>query len=188
MILKFKYFLPVTILAVMLVFTSCKKDDPDPPNQEEIITTVNYTLTPTSGGTTVVMTFQDLDGDGPNTPIISGGTLVAGETYSGSLELLNETENPAEDITTEIMDEDDEHQFFFSSTVTGLSIAYNDQDGNGNPVGLLSTLTTGAAATGTVTIILLHEPVKTASGVSGGDPTNAEGETDIEVTFPVNVQ
>ena len=50
------------------------------------------------------------------------------------------------------------------------------------------TLTTGDAASGNITIILRHEPVKDAEGVSDGDITNAGGETDISVTFPVVVQ
>ena len=33
-------------------------------------------------------------------------------TYSGTMTLLNESETPAEDITIEIQEEDDEHQFF----------------------------------------------------------------------------
>ncbi len=62
-------------------------------------------------------------------------------------------------------------------------------DGNGNPVGLTFNLTTGDATTGSVTIILRHEPMKDASGVSDGDITNAGGETDISVTITnVSVQ
>ena len=38
------------------------------------------------------------------------------------------------------------------------------------------------------TITLRHEPAKTATGVSGGDITNAGGETDIEVVFDVTVE
>jgi len=69
-----------------------------------------------------------------------------------------------------------------------LSVAYDDKDANGNPVGLSSILTTGDAASGSITITLRHEPAKSASGVSNGDITNAGGETDIEVIFPINVQ
>jgi len=109
-------------------------------------------------------------------------------SYSGSLELKNESESPAEDITAEIAEEDDEHQFFFESSITGLSVAYDDQDGDGNPIGLMSTLTTGSAASGNLIITLKHEPMKSATGVSSGDITNAGGETDIAVTLPINVQ
>ena len=169
-----------------LVLSSCSNDDdnPDPVNEEEVITTLIATLAPTTIGTTVTMTFQDLDGDGPGTPTLTvSGPLEANTTYNGTLNLLNETETPPELITTEIEEEDDEHQFFFSATGNVGAFAYSDADGNGNPVGLAFTLTTGNATTGSITIILRHEPMKDAAGVSDGDITNAGGETDISVTF-----
>jgi len=172
----------------ILLLSSCSKDEPMIPNEEELITTVNYTLTPVGGGSAITMSFVDLDGDGSGAPTITGGTLAANTTYSGSLELKNESESPAEDITAEIAEEDDEHQFFFESSITGLSVAYDDQDGDGNPIGLMSTLTTGSAASGNLIITLKHEPMKSATGVSSGDITNAGGETDIAVTLPINVQ
>ena len=66
--------------------------------------------------------------------------------------------------------------------------AYADQDNNGNPIGLSFELTTGDAGNESYTITLRHEPDKTASGVSGGDITNAGGETDIEVVFDITVE
>jgi hypothetical protein len=187
---KIKFFLSIGMVS-MLFITSCKKDEPqDPiiPNEEEVITTLNYTLTPTGGGTPVVLTFQDLDGDGGNAPIITGGTLDSNTTYNGSLELLNEIANPAEDITEEIEEEALDHQFFFQPSVSDINIAYNDMDANGHPIGIATILTTTGTNAGTITIILRHEPAKDASGVSNGDITNAGGETDIEVTFNVDIQ
>lgn len=101
---------------------------------------------------------------------------------------MNESESPAEDITEEIEEEDDEHQFFFTSSVGGWSVSYDDADGEGNPVGLATKLTTTGAGSGSLTVILRHEPDKSASGVAGGSITNAGGETDIEVTFDVEVK
>lgn len=183
----FNKYLLLTFLAGSLLITSCK-DDPEPPNEEEIITTVMYTLTPDGGGTSVTMSFEDLDGDGGNAATIVGGTLAANTSYTASLDLLNEAESPAEVITEEIEEEDEDHQFFFASTIADISFAYGDMDADGNPVGLSSTLTTGAAGSGTLTVTLRHEPMKSATGVADGDITNAGGETDIEVVFPVDVQ
>ena len=176
----------ISLLAVM----SCS-DDPDDPiieNEEEVITTLTYTLTPSEGGSAVVLSYQDLDGDGANEPTITNGTLSAETTYSGSMTLLNETESPAESITEEIEKEDADHQFFFVTTVSGLSVAYADTDDDGNPVGLASTLTTGSAGSGNLTVTLKHEPDKSASGVSDGVITNAGGETDISVTWTITVE
>lgn len=183
-----KYLFFALVFATCLTFTACDKEDPVIPNEEELITSLNYILTPTDSGTAITLSFKDLDGDGGTDPIIAGGTLAANQTYTGTLELLNETESPAESISKEIEEEEEEHQFFFLSDILGLNITYNDEDADGNPIGLSSTLTTGEAASGSITIILRHEPDKSATGVAEGDSTNAGGETDIEVTFPVDVQ
>ena len=179
------------MLPIILVFTfsSCEKDDPDPINEEEVITTLTYTLTPQGGGAAVVLSFQDLDGDGGNTPVITTGNLAANTTYSATLQLFNEVASPAEDITVEVLAEAADHQFFYASTsALNASVSYSDEDGDGNPVGVASTVTTGAASSGNLTITLRHEPDKFAAGVADGDIANAGGETDIEVTFSVTIQ
>lgn len=182
-----KYFL---ILLITSILTSCSTDDnPVPVNEEEVITTLKLTLTPQGGGTEIVFQTQDLDGDGPNAPVITVSSLNANTTYIGSIQLLNELENPADNITLEVEEEDEEHQLFY--TLTGNSnimIDYADQDSNGNPVGLNIILSTGDAGNNTLTVTLRHEPNKDATGVSAGDITNAGGETDIQTTFNFTVQ
>ncbi len=120
--------------------------------------------------------------------MVGGDTITLGVSYNGSLSLLNEIESPADNITAEIFAEAEEHQFFFETTLTAMAVAYADTDADGNPIGLATTVTTGDAEMGTLTITLRHEPVKDGVGVSDGDITNAGGETDIEVTFDVDVQ
>lgn len=175
------------LLAVLFIgFQSCSDDDnPQPVNEEEVITTMTIRFTPVGGGNTLVLRTQDLDGDGPNQPVLTEGiTFAANTVYNAEIELLNELENPAEDITEEVEEEDDEHQFFYSVTGGNVGIAYADMDGDGNPIGLAFTLTTGAAITNnSITVTLRHEPAKDAAGVADGDITNAGGETDIEATF-----
>ena len=176
------------ILFILIAVVSCKDDDPPIPNEEELITTVIYTLTPAGGGAAIEFTFRDLDGDGGNDPVIKTFPLDSGVVYTGALTLLNESETPAEDITEEIMEEDADHQFFFSVHQAQVTVSYEDSDDNGNPVGLQTELTTGAISQGHLTITLRHEPDKFAAGVSNGDITNAGGETDIEITFPIVIQ
>ncbi|SNR16107.1 type 1 periplasmic binding fold superfamily protein [Tenacibaculum jejuense] len=173
-----------------LIFTGCSDDDddnnlPDEVNEEEVITTMTITLTPAGGGTAVTLQTRDADGDGPNAPVLSvSGDLAANTTYTGSIELLNETVSPADIITEEIEEEDEEHQFFFVATGVNATFAYTDSDENGNPVGLDFTLTTTDASTGSLTFTLKHEPSKPNNGTA----TDAGGETDIETTFNVTVQ
>ncbi len=182
-----------TLILAMLVgsFIACDSNDdtPAPIVEEEVITTMTIELTPVGGGTAITMQTRDTDGDGPNAPVVTDPVnLAANTTYNGRIELLNELETPAEDITEEVEEKDDEHQFFFQATNSVATFAYSDTDGDGNPVGLSFTLTTGAAGTGTITVTLIHEPVKDASGVKEGDITNAGGEEDISETFNVVVQ
>ncbi len=175
----------------MVGFTSCDKDDPVVPNEEELITTVKYTLSPEgddSPDSKVILQFQDLDGDGGKDPIIASSALKANTTYSGTIELFNELETPAENISLEVLAEDEEHQFFFESKIDGLKVAYNDMDENKNPVGLQTKLTTTTAGQGTLKISLRHQPNKAAEGVASGDITLAGGETDIEITFNIDVK
>ncbi len=181
------------LLATMLLI-SCG-DDPEPANEEELITTLTVTLTPQGGGSIVSLKFYDADGDGPIAPVFtyqpnipenSAALLLPDQIYAASIELLNETESPAENITVEIEEEADEHLFCFSTTLSGLTIAYADTEadyisgGTTKPVGLATTWTTGSTSgTGTVTVRLRHQP-----GTKTGDCPGS-GETDIEVTFNV---
>lgn len=178
-----KQILLLPILMLVFMFTSCT-DDSDPVNEEEVITTMTVTLTPDTGGTDVVLQTRDLDGEGGEDPTVTvtGGPLTSGVSYSGSIVLLNEIDN--ENITEEIDEEDDEHQFFFV-VGSGLDVttSYDDQDGNGNPVGLSFTLTAGSASSGDFTVTLRHDPTKPNTGIN-----DAGGETDIEETFVITVQ
>ena len=181
------------LLITIITITACSSDDDTTPvviNEEEVITTLTATLTPSGGGTEITLQTRDLDGDGPDAPVITvSGNLAANTTYTGTIELLNETESPAESINEEILIEDDEHQFFYQATNSVATFTYSDADGDGNPLGLEFTLTTSATAgTGDITITLRHEPNKSAAGVSDGDITNADGETDIQAIFTVTVQ
>jgi hypothetical protein len=185
--MKTKLILSTLLLAAIV---SCKKDDPVTPvvpNEEEVITTLNYTLTNTSDATdVVVLTWEDEDGDGSGPAVITGGILKSSATYSGSMELLNKTETPADTVTLEILEEDDEHQFFFQSTT--MTVNYSDLDENMKPVGLLTQLETAASTLDTLKVTLIHTPDKTATGVSGGDITNAGGSVDVEVSFPITIE
>ena len=181
----------ILLLILAIVFTGCSDDDPPAPvNEEEVITTMTIRLTPSGGGTEITLKTQDLDGEGGNEPVVTvSGNLTAGTTYDGIIELLNETETPAEDITEEVQEEADEHQFFYTIG-TGLDVTttYEDEDGDGNPIGVEFTLTANTASSGDLTFTLRHEPNKSASGVAGGDITNAGGETDITETFSISVE
>ncbi len=185
--MKFNPVFYIPLLLIISFASSCEKD-PEIPNEEELITTVTIRCTPHGGGAEKVLRFEDPDGDGGIAPVITGDPFDAGIHYHCAVELLNESETPAENITEEIEEEDEEHQFFFMISGVDATIEYDDMDANGDPVGLHFELHANAAGTGTLTLVLRHQPDKSAQGVSSGDITNAGGETDIEVTFPLIIQ
>ncbi len=185
----------LSILAVALVVTfavGCKKDDDTPtpstggggtpPQEEEVITTLILTFVDTAGvQPNVQYAFRDPDGDGGNAPTQHDTIRLAANTYyNASVQLLNEAESPAEDITLEVQNEDDEHLFCYAPSNTNVSIARTDSDGT-YEVGITSFWSTGAIANGETTVTLKHQP-----GVKDG--TCAPGDTDIEVTFQTEIQ
>lgn len=180
-----KHWLFLLLLPLAVMITSCDPEEVDD-DEEELITTLIYTLTPAAGGSSVEFRFQDLDGDGGDDPIITVGDLAANTVYNGRVSVLNESEDPAENVTAEVEEEDEEHQFFYQSDLL-LSVTYEDADEDGNPIGIQTTLTTVDAGSSDLTITLRHEPNKGGANVSDGDITNAGGETDIEVTFSVDI-
>jgi hypothetical protein len=168
------------------LFSSCSDDGHDHgTNEEELITTVITTLT--SGNQTITLTSKDLDGNGPNAPVVTtSGDLTVNTNYTGSIQFLNESVSPSIDITKEIKEEGLEHQIFYQAAASIGAFTYTDADTKGKPIGLAFTLRTAASpTTGTITVVLKHEPNKSASGVAGGSMTNAGGSTDASVTYNV---
>ncbi len=176
------------LLASLVIVSSCKKDDdlvPVPPpvlNETEVITTMTLTFVDQAGvEPTVTATFRDPDGDGGDAPDVHDTiVLMDSTTYNVSIELLNETESPAEDLTHEIEDEGDEHLFCFTVSSADVSITRTDSDGT-YEVGLESAWATSAASSGSVQVELKHQPdVK--------DGSCSPGETDIDVTYQIEIQ
>lgn len=191
-LLTFKATLTAMLL---LTIVACKKDKEDvltpstpPANEEEVITTVRLTFTDQETTTEVFhmeVDFDDVGGD----PVVVADTLPAQRAFDVSVRLLNESTSPLVDLTNEVLSEGTEHQFFFEVTNANLTMAYADADVNGRPIGLTNTAITGAASTGgELRITLRHQPDKAATGVASGNITNAGGETDVEVVFPLTIE
>jgi len=181
----------LVITLFTLFVTGCKKDDdtPLPTNQntppvngEELITSAILSFVDTAGvQPSVQYAFRDPDGDGGNAPTQHDTIRLAANTYySATIQLLNESESPAEDITLEVQQEDDEHLFCYSPSNTNVAITRTDSDGT-YEVGITTFWSTGVIASGETTVTLKHQP-----GVKDG--TCAPGDTDIEVTFVTEIQ
>lgn len=174
------------MIGVVLIMTwlyACEPGDPMPVNEEEVITTLEVTLEPDGGGTPVVLRFYDADGEhGSILPEITvTGVLQKFSKYSAVIELKNETEEPAVNISDEVLEEAEAHLFCFD--VDGdITIAYADEDANGLPIGIRTSWETAGTGTARVTVILRHQPGTKTDDCPGG------GDTDVEVSFDVGVE
>lgn len=173
----------VCLLFSITFFQSCDKEDPEPPNEEELITTMRVTLSPVGPGIPVTLKFFDADGElGSIAPLFTvSGPLKASTTYSATIELVNETVNPHANISAEVEEESNDHLFCFE-TDGSIVINYADEDDNGLPVGLITSWVASQAGEEEVTIVLRHQ-----AGTKTGQCPGA-GETDVEVTFNLMVQ
>ncbi len=173
---KFAFF---AIVAALFVAPGCEKD---PKTQQENITKIIVHLTG-SGGFDQEFSWSDPDGGDTGNGIVDDIVIPAGTTdIQGHLRILDESQNPVLDLTLEIEEEAEAHLFVYKLSGTAVAtIEYNDADANGKPLGLATKWTAGTG-TGSVNIVLRHQPV------SKDDLTNPGGEIDFDVTFPVKVQ
>lgn len=198
-------FLSVLLLTTASLLTSCSDDDPKREDTPELITKVTLTFTPTMG-TPVVVTATDPDGEGIQDIVVDGPiNLDIDKQYVLTLALINGLVNPndeAYNITAEVEEEGDEHQFFFAwtndvfSNPTGngnianhagavnYTGAANAMDENGRPLGITTTWTSSLTeATGTFRVLLKHQP-----DLKSDTSTSATGETDLDITFIIHVE
>ena len=157
----------IAVMIVLALFMqACDPETPD--NEEEEIDTVTLTFT---NGPTVVWQLDDTVN-----PTI---TLDANTTYTVAITFTNEEEG--EDVTEEILAEDDEHIVCYEP-MDGADVAVTRTDSDGTyEVGLATTWETGAASTGSIDVLLRHQP-----GVKDG--TCTPGDSDVEVTFELEIQ
>jgi hypothetical protein len=180
-----------SLFVATLLFSACKKDDPKPVNEVEVITKVTLAFSNVANPSeTVVMTWEDSDGVGGNPPVINNGTLKKNTTYTIDIDLKGED---GKDKTKEILEEADEHQFFFGFSQNTLfsTFEYLDKDKNNKPLGLKTRATTvNMSGGGSLQVILAHEPNK--SQIIPATPwvytPNIGGEQDFNISFNVTIQ
>jgi hypothetical protein len=179
----------ILALGSLLLVNGCKKGtDPQPADENELITTVTLRFTEQGTTTTQSFTFQDKDGDGGAAPTkFDAVTLTANRSYSMTVEVLDESKTPTQNITNEIKNKQDEHLFIYTANpATLLAYTYGDVDSRNFPVGLTGTVRTGAAGTGQLNVQLRHQPPINGVAVKNGTP--GPGSDDVNLKFSLTVR
>lgn len=175
------------ILGLLIIIVStqaCKKTTVDA-EENELITTVKLNFT--EGTNTKTFVWKDIDGEGGKNPVIDKISLKPNTSYTLKVEFLDESKTPADNITTEVNEESDEHLLIFTASPTGLaSYTYNDKDSNNLPVGLSGTLKTNVSGTGMLKVQLRHQPP--INGKNTKDGTATPGSDDANVDFSLSVE
>jgi hypothetical protein len=195
-----RFFLTLSSIASVVLFSGCDNDEPTRENTPELITHVTLTFIPVGGGANVVVNANDPDGEGVQDLEIDGPiNLSSGKTYSLSISMINglvDAGSPGHDLTSEIVAEADEHIIYFSWTNNvfsdptgngnidnrGDDVNYLDDDGSGLPLGVFTSWTAGPVSSGSFRVLLKHQP-ETKSATSA----STDGETDLDITFPINI-
>ena len=181
----------VWLLAVssLLLLNGCKKaTDPQPADENELITTVTLRFTEQGTSSTQSFTFQDKDGDGGAAPTkFDSVTLTANRSYSLTVEVLDESKTPVQNITDEIREQKDEHLFLFTANpATLLTYTYGDLDSRNFPIGLTGSVRTGGSGTGQLKVRLRHQPP--INGVAVKNGTASPGSDDVNLDFALTVR
>jgi len=173
-------FLPIFALLLTVLFVaSCKPDDPDDPNEEEVITKVTLTIADAGTGALVqTAVYSDPDGDGGAGPVrFDSLRLDSGKVYNVSIALYDESDGAnIKNITDEVREEAAEHLFCYTASGAQVTVVKTDSDGT-FPIGITSTWTAVSPSTGTMRVELRHQP----NGAKDG--TCTPGATDVQLDF-----
>ena len=171
--MKILKFFSAVFLGSTLVFTSCKKDA----DEQENLNVVKLKI----GSTT--FTWSDTDGIGSGkAPVIDTIKLAPNAAGDFTIDILDGSVTPAKDYTAEIIAEKDAHLFILTVTGANLTPSALSSDSKSKAFSQSGKMTAGAASTGTLQIVLKHDPDKSAANPA------TTGETDIDVSFPVVIK
>jgi|TARA_X000000950_G_scaffold281484_1_gene378188 secreted trypsin-like serine protease len=201
--MKNLFIKPLIAITLFLLILSCSKDDPVPIHEEEAFTLVTLELTKVGSTETITYNFEveghdhgheeeeeeeddHDDHEGEHTEI----ELEPNSSYNVSISFYNdEDQNNIENLTSEVIEEADEHQVFYDITneLTGFSIvsaADDTFDSSGNPLFIKTTWTTTGETSGDVVGYLFHEP----TSKTGTTRSDFGGAIDIEIEFEVHIE
>jgi hypothetical protein len=178
----FKFIIFIFCVSTTTIM-GCKPSTPPDPNEEELITTVLIQLRDSSGvEANKSFMYKDADGDGGAAPTVFDTIrLTNNKTYFADLYFLDDSKQPADTISKEIVAEANEHLICYTASGVAMPIQLLDKDDNNLPLGLKSTWRTESTASGSLRIVLKHQP--------GNKNGSCElGSSDVDLTFQLRVQ
>lgn len=187
------FYLTIFSLAILM---GCKDDEIAPEeNEDKVITDVDLIFQEVGGGAPLAFSATDPDGEGPEDIVTEDIVLPAGKSFQLFIKIRNDIDNV--DLTEEIEEEGADHMLFFGFTDELFDqpmgdgnidsrvdqVNYIDKDENNLPLGLITGWQTGAAGSGTLRIVLKHQP-----GTKTETSDINVGSSDIDLTFPVTIE
>ncbi|WP_296700041.1 hypothetical protein [Algoriphagus sp.] len=192
----FKNFYVLSAILFAMTLVSCESEDPVMENDEEVITDVTLRFTELdNSGATIGDPFEfvasDPQGIELGSPTIETVNLTKGKSYRMEILLYNSIAD--EDITEEVQEESDEHQFYFlgSAFIGSPVLTYTYDDPSGELIGLRGNVVVSQSTglnNANMRIILRHDLDKSFPGADNPNFQNfvaAGGETDLDITFPL---
>ena len=178
----------INLFFISSLLFSCKKNSDDvahPINtlEKELITTIQLSFEDINTHQILSQaTFRDIDGPGGNLPTqFDTIQLKKMSNYKCSILLLDESKNPIDTVSNEILEKATDHLFWFYPTNADVYFIYVDEDKNKLPLGLSTLWQTEQPGKGTVRIVLKHQP-----GIKDGTVT--PGDTDIDILFNIRIE
>ena len=200
--LKNIYF-KATLLSIVLLSTSCDKDDtPEAENEMEVFTSATILVTNLSDNSSNTYVFEveghDHGHDHSVQPQTQGDDdhadhteieLAANSEYEFAITFQNNSDasNPI-DMTAEVIEEADDHHVFYevaaSSSLSYESTTGDTRDSNENPLNLVTKWTTTTGAVIDVAAYLFHIPTSKV----GTTRADFGGAVDVEIDFEAHIE
>lgn len=189
----------IYFILILIFWLGCTaKDDEQIPKdedkiQQEFITTVNLTFVEIGNpSNSIYVKWNNPEGFGSEgLSVIQPSTveLKSQKRYLLNIELLDDSDpNDVVEVNKLIKESGPDHQLFFTGELVenhNLAITYDDEDTDGNPLGLETEALPLNPDSGSLIITLLHGLNKNTEAAKNGILEGTEGEVDLQLELNI---